>query len=51
MTIYTSTKGQKGLPRYFAGVFDVVRKLNHGRIDFRLTDGRVKINEIGRAHV
>ncbi len=41
MTIYTSTKGQKGLPRYFAGVFDVVRKLNHGRIDFRLTDGRV----------
>ncbi len=41
MQIFTSTKGEKGLPRYFAAVFDIVSKLNHGRIDFRLPDGRV----------
>ncbi len=41
MTILTSTKGQKDLPRYFGPVFDIVRNLNHGRIDFKLPDGRV----------
>ncbi|MBZ0127772.1 MAG: cyclopropane-fatty-acyl-phospholipid synthase family protein [Rhodobacteraceae bacterium] len=41
MTIRTSTQGETDLPRYFAAVFDVVSRLNHGRIDFRLPDGRV----------
>lgn len=41
MTIFTSTKGQKGLPRYFATVFDICKKLNHGRLDFKLPDGRI----------
>jgi cyclopropane-fatty-acyl-phospholipid synthase len=37
----TSTEGQKALPRYFAAVFDRVRKgLTNGRIDFVLPDGR-----------
>ena len=39
--MFRSTKGQKDLPRYFPAVFDIVSKLNHGRIDFRLPDGRV----------
>ena len=37
----TSTKGQTGLPRYFTQVFDGVKKMNNGRVDFILTDGRV----------
>ncbi|MCA8869293.1 MAG: class I SAM-dependent methyltransferase [Rhodobacteraceae bacterium] len=41
MTIWTSTRGHKDLPRYFPAVFDIVSTLNHGRIDFRLPDGRV----------
>jgi cyclopropane-fatty-acyl-phospholipid synthase len=41
MTVLTTTKGQKGLPRYFAAVFDVARKLDNGRLDIRLPDGRV----------
>ncbi len=41
MTVLTSTKGEKNLPRYFKPVFDTVAKLNHGRIDFKLPDGRV----------
>jgi cyclopropane-fatty-acyl-phospholipid synthase len=41
MTVLTSTKGQKDLPRYFAPVFDICKKLNHGRLDFRMPDGRV----------
>jgi cyclopropane-fatty-acyl-phospholipid synthase len=40
MTVLTSTKGQKGLPRYFGPVFDVVQRLQSGRLDFRLPDGR-----------
>ena len=39
--ILTETKGQKDLPRYFAQVFDIATRINHGRIDFRLPDGRV----------
>lgn len=40
MTVLTSTKGQKGLPRYFGPVFEVVQRLKSGRLDFRLPDGR-----------
>lgn len=40
MTILTSTKGQTDLPRYFGAVFDVMQRLQHGRIDFVLDDGR-----------
>ncbi|MEH6773469.1 MAG: cyclopropane-fatty-acyl-phospholipid synthase family protein [Cereibacter changlensis] len=40
MTILTSTKGQTDLPRYFGAVFDVMQRLEHGRIDFVLDDGR-----------
>ena len=37
----TSTKSQTRLPRYFAQVFDGVKKMNNGRVDFVLPDGRV----------
>lgn len=40
MTILTSTKGQKDLPRYFAQAFDVASKLENGRLDLVLPDGR-----------
>jgi len=36
----TSTKSQRGLPRYFTQVFDQVRNMNTGRLDFILPDGR-----------
>ncbi|SHJ32063.1 cyclopropane-fatty-acyl-phospholipid synthase [Palleronia salina] len=36
----TSTKGQTGLPRYFAQAFAMASKLEHGRLDFVLPDGR-----------
>ena len=41
MAVFTKTKGQTGLPRYFPAVFETCKKLNHGRIDFKLPDGRV----------
>ena len=37
----TSTIGQKDLPRYFAQVFEGLGRLNNGRVDFVLRDGRV----------
>jgi cyclopropane-fatty-acyl-phospholipid synthase len=40
MTVLTSTKGQTGLPRYFAAVYDVAHRLGRGRLDFCLPDGR-----------
>lgn len=40
MTILTSTKGQHGLPRYFSAVFDTVQRIENGRLDFVLPDGR-----------
>ncbi|MDH5797286.1 MAG: cyclopropane-fatty-acyl-phospholipid synthase family protein [Paracoccaceae bacterium] len=40
MNVYSSTEGQKDLPRYFAPVFDVVSKMNRGMLDFVLPDGR-----------
>ena len=39
--IYTSVTGQKNLPRYFHPVFNLCSKLNTGRLDFELPDGRV----------
>jgi cyclopropane-fatty-acyl-phospholipid synthase len=40
MTALTTTQGQTGLPRYFATAFEVARRLDHGRLDFVLPDGR-----------
>ena len=40
MTVMTSTKGQSGLPRYFAAAYGVAQKLQNGRLDFVLPDGR-----------
>ncbi|MDJ0825711.1 MAG: cyclopropane-fatty-acyl-phospholipid synthase family protein [Rhodobacter sp.] len=40
MAVLTSTKGQAGLPRYFASVFDVTQRIEAGRLDFVLPDGR-----------
>ena len=40
MSVLTSTDNQENLPRYFARVFNLVRKLNSGRVDFILPDGR-----------
>ena len=36
----TSTKNQDDLPRYFTQVFDQVKHMNTGRLDFLLSDGR-----------
>jgi len=41
MKVLTSTKGEKNLPRYFRPVFEITQKLNQGRIEFHLPDGRV----------
>ena len=40
MSVLTSTDNQQNLPRYFARVFNLVLKLNSGRVDFILPDGR-----------
>ena len=40
MSVLTSTNNQQNLPRYFARVFDLVGKVNAGRVDFILPDGR-----------
>lgn len=39
--ILTTTEGQTKLPRYFAPVFQLAKKINQGRLDFVLPDGRV----------
>lgn len=39
--ILTSTEGQTGLPRYFAQAFAMCKRMNHGRLDIVLQDGRV----------
>ena len=39
--ILTSTKDQPDLPRYFAQVFAMSDRMNKGRLDFELPDGRV----------
>ena len=38
--ILTDTTGQRDLPRYFAQAFETVQKINCGRLDFVLPDGR-----------
>ena len=40
MSVLTSTNNQQYLPRYFTRVFDLVGKLNSGRVDFILPDVR-----------
>ncbi len=40
MTVLTTTKGQTGLPRYFATAYEVTKRLQYGRLDFVLPDGR-----------
>ncbi len=40
MQAATSLDGQGNLPRYFAPVFGVARKLERGRLDFVIPDGR-----------
>ena len=37
----TTLEGQTDLPRYFAATFNLAKKLNNGRIDFILPDGRL----------
>jgi cyclopropane-fatty-acyl-phospholipid synthase len=41
METITTTKGQKGLPRWFAASFEVLKGLETGRVDIKLLDGRV----------
>ncbi len=41
MTILTSTQGQDNLPRYFAQAFQTAQKVQFGRLDMKLEDGRV----------
>ena len=38
--ILTTTDGQGDLPRYFSHVFSMAQKMNHGRVDFVVPDGR-----------
>ena len=40
MQILTTTEGETALPRYFRQVFAQVSKMNFGRLDFILPDGR-----------
>lgn len=40
MEVLTTVKGQTGLPRYFASVFDAAKRMGEGRLDFILPDGR-----------
>jgi cyclopropane-fatty-acyl-phospholipid synthase len=40
MTVLTTTKGQTGLPRYFTACLETAQKLQTGRLDFILPDGR-----------
>jgi cyclopropane-fatty-acyl-phospholipid synthase len=41
MTIKTTTQGETGLPRYFQAVFDQASRMEHGRLDMVLPDGRI----------
>ena len=41
MDVKTTTKGEANLPRYFQAVFDTATKMQHGRLDIVLPDGRV----------
>ncbi|MBO6775752.1 MAG: class I SAM-dependent methyltransferase [Marinibacterium sp.] len=39
--ILTSTGGQKNLPRYFSQAFAMANRMDHGRLDVVLSDGRI----------
>ncbi|MDK3074201.1 cyclopropane-fatty-acyl-phospholipid synthase family protein [Sedimentitalea sp. JM2-8] len=39
--ILTSTQGQSNLPRYFVQVMEMLKRLEHGRLDIKLDDGRI----------
>jgi cyclopropane-fatty-acyl-phospholipid synthase len=41
MTPLTALEGQKDLPRYFSTAYSLAGKLQNGRMDFHLDDGRV----------
>ncbi len=41
MAVYTSTEGQKDLPRFFAVAFHQLSKISKGALDIALPDGRV----------
>ena len=49
MSVFTSIDNQQNLPRYFKRVFDLVGKLNSGRVDFVFQDGR-KFRAEGKSH-
>lgn len=40
MAVLTSVESQRNLPRYFAVVFDMARRIKRGRLDIVLEDGR-----------
>ena len=39
--MFKTTVGQKNLPRYFAQVFEMTKKMISGRLDFELPDCRI----------
>ncbi|MEX0284882.1 MAG: class I SAM-dependent methyltransferase [Paracoccaceae bacterium] len=39
--VLTSTKGQENLPRYFTKAFAMAERMDHGRLDVVLDDGRI----------
>jgi len=39
--IRTTTQGERELPRYFGAVFDQAQRMEHGRLDMVLPDGRI----------
>ena len=41
MSIKTDLTGETNLPRYFTQAFQQAQRINHGRLDFRLPDGRM----------
>ena len=41
MTTLTTTDGQRDLPRYFSTAFKIAQRLERGRLDIHLPDGRV----------
>ena len=40
MRVYSTTDGQDNLPRYFAQVFEIAKRLDQGHLDLVLPDGR-----------
>ncbi len=41
MTVLTTAEGQDNLPRYFVQAFQTAQKMQRGRLDIKLEDGRV----------